>query len=473
VPSIPARRAYSCPNAVGPFHYDLAKHKMQNLVQHNWRRYWAVMKQLLMERTLIYNFVNAMQIFLGFISQFLLARYFGASLFTDSYIMSAIIVDFISKIGSSFTEMFIQYYNDLRVFDNKQEKLFYQSVFNLSILIGVLIFITSIVFMDPIIKLFVSGFDRERIMVLKSLLGILVFSLIWSRLKEINNSLINAEMRFIIPYLLGLLTPMSNITALLFFSRDYGIYSIAISTLLSDMIILSFQQVYILKILKIGLGRVFWHYKLKEFIKKSLSLKIGNQLWDFKDLIVSNILSFSPHGTVSLYFYSFRIITVLFMVTNLPSLQIFSSIISRLAAEKDFISMRMLLKKTMMRSTISFLIVTILFAISLPKILPLFLGYKFSMEDINAVHHMFLSLIPFYIILTMEMPFLNIIIALKLSFKVIVINTIFVMVFCIFAFLLRTVLEIYTIPVSLMIAQSQNLILYAMNVQKFFKRTLA
>jgi putative peptidoglycan lipid II flippase len=444
----------------------------RNLVQHNWRRYWAVMKRLLIERTLIYNFVNTMQIFLGFMFQFFLARYFGASLFTDSYIMSVIIIDFISKLESSFTEMFIQYYNDLKVNNNKQEKLFYQSVFNLSILIGVLIFITTIVFMNLIIKLFVSGFDTERIMVLKSLLGILVFSLIWNRLKEINNSLINAEMRFIIPYIIGLLTPISNIISLLFFSKDYGIYSIAMSTLLSDMMILSIQQIYILKTFKIGFGRVFWHYKFKEFIKNSLSLKVGNQLWDFKDMVISNILSFSPHGTVSLYFYSFRIITVLFIVTNLPALQIFSSIISRLASEKDFVSMKMLLKMTVMKSTTSFIIALMLLVISLPKILSLILGYKFSMEDINIIHHLFLSLIPFYIILTIESPFLNIIIALKLSFKVIIINTIFIIAFCIFAFLLRTVLGIYTIPVSLMIAQSQNLILYAMNVQKFFKRTL-
>src|SRR5438874_9860057 len=110
------------------------------------------------------------------------------------------------------------------------------------------------------------------------------------------------------------------------------------------MIILSIQQVYILKVFKTGFGMVLLHYKLKEMVKNSLSLKIGNQLWDFKDLVVTNILSSFPQGTISLYFYSFRVITVIFTVTNLPSLQIFFSAISRLASEKDFIGMKTLLR---------------------------------------------------------------------------------------------------------------------------------
>src|SRR5438874_4092527 len=119
-----------------------------------------------MKRTLVYNFINAIQILLGFIFQFLLAKYFGASLFTDIYIISILIVEFISKIGSSFTEMFIQYYNDLKI-DNNQEKAFYQSVFNFSILVGILTFTMVMIFMSSIIKLFVSGFDAERTMILK------------------------------------------------------------------------------------------------------------------------------------------------------------------------------------------------------------------------------------------------------------------------------------------------------------------
>jgi hypothetical protein len=269
-----------------------------------------------------------------------------------------------------------------------------------------------------------------------------------------------------------MLTPISNIISLLFFSRYHGIYSIAISTLFADIVILSIQQFYILKVFNIGFGAVLWHYKFKEMIKNSLSLKIGSQLWDFKDMLATNILSSFTQGTISLYFYSFRIITVIFVITNLPSLQIFSSIISRLASKKDFIGMKILLRKTLIRSIIPFLILLTLSSILLPKIFLLFLKYKFSIEEIKIIYYIFLALIPFYMMLSVELPFVNIIIAMKFSFKIIKINAIFIVVFYICALLLKNTFGIYTIPVALMIAQSQNLIFYVINVRKFFKEAL-
>jgi len=59
--------------------------------------------------------------------------------------------------------MFIQFYNDLRVEDHIEAKRFYQAVFNFSLLTGIAVFVIVIVFMDPLIKIFVSGFDTERI----------------------------------------------------------------------------------------------------------------------------------------------------------------------------------------------------------------------------------------------------------------------------------------------------------------------
>jgi hypothetical protein len=238
------------------------------------------------------------------------------------------------------------------------------------------------------------------------------------------------------------------------------------------VIILSIQQFYILRAFNIGFGKVLWHYKLKEMIKNSLSLKIGSQLWDFKDMLATNILSSFTQGTISLYFYGFRIITVIFVITNLPSLQIFSSIISRLASKKDFIGMKILLRKTLMRSIIPFLIILTLSSILLPKVFLLFLKYKFSIEEIKIIYYIFLTLIPFYMMLSVELPFVNTIIAMKFSFKIIKINAIFITVFYICALLLKNTFGIYTIPVALMIAQSQNLIFYVINVRKFFKEAL-
>jgi len=369
------------------------------------------------KKLFIYNLVNALQKFLGFIFQLLLARYFGASLFTDSFFVSMVLVDFLSKVELSFTEMFVQYYNDLRADNSNQEKIFYQAVFNFSLLIGLITFIATTFFVNPIIHLFVSGFDRERIDLLVSVFNILSFNLIWNRLKELNNSLINAEMRFILPYLVSLLTPVSSISSLLIFSTQYGIYPIVISTLLSDITILFIQQIYISRALNVHYKKVFWHYKFNELIPNSISLRAGNQLWDLKDLIAANILSFFPTGTVSLYLYGSRIITILFMITTVPSLQVFFSTISRLVSEKKLTDIKIMFRKTLIRSMSLFLISLSLSSIFLPTLMKFFLGQKLSMSDIQVVYNIFISLIPFYVILGFESPLVNIITVKRDSLK--------------------------------------------------------
>jgi putative peptidoglycan lipid II flippase len=365
----------------------------------------------------------------------------------------------------------MQYYNDLRFHDTNQEKIFYQAVFNFSLLAGFTTFLMAILFSNPIIRLFISGFDSERMMYLTSVFSILAFSLIWNRLKEINNSLINAEMRFIFPYIVSFLSPISNIASLLVFSTDYGIYPIVISILFSDLVILLIQQIYISKVIKVRCGKIFWHYKLKDLIKNSISLRIGNQLWELKDLIAANILSFFPPGTVSLYLYGSRIITILFVITTFPSLQVFFSTISRLASEKKFSSIRMLSRRTLKGTIVLFLITVVLFSILLPKIMLFFLGQKLSTSDIQTVHYIFLALIPFYVILSIESPFVNIITAVKSSFKIIKINLAFIAIFYICSVLLKNAFGIYAIPCSLMVAQGQSFVLYVVNVQKLFKQS--
>jgi hypothetical protein len=100
-----------------------------------------------------------------------------------------------------------------------------------------------------------------------------------------------------------------------------------------------------------------------------------------------------------------------------------------------------------------------------------FLGQKLSTSDIQTVHHIFLALIPFYLILNIESPFVNIITAMKGSFKIIKINLSFIAIFYVCAVLLKNAFGIYAIPFSLMVAQSQSFVLYVMNVQKLFKQT--
>jgi peptidoglycan biosynthesis protein MviN/MurJ (putative lipid II flippase) len=420
----------------------------------------------------VYNFLNALQIFLGFIFQILLARRFGASSFSDVFFSSVVIVGTLSTIGHFFTEIFVQYYNDLRVKGCEEAKRFYQTVYNFSLLIGVITFILTIFFVDPIMNIFVSGFNVERLKILKSFIMILAWSLIWSRLITLNNSLINAEMRFMVPYLVSLTTPTFNIISLLAFTKVFGINAIAISMLASDILTLFIQQSYIAKSLHMPLGKTFWHSDLKKLIRTSFSMRLGNQIWDLKEPITTNILSRYPVGTVSLYYYSVKIISVLYTITNSPILRIYSAKVSRLVSQKGFLEIKRLLKQAVLLNGFLLLVVLLPFAFGLSKILIVVFGNKFSPEDVKIIHHIFLFLIPFYLILTLEVPFTSITVALKQSAVVLKTGVFFILIYCAAGFSLLSLFGVYAIPIALMMAQLQNLFVYSSNVQKIFEQNL-
>jgi len=416
------------------------------------------------------NSVNALQVVLAAIFQILLARYFGASLFTDAYLVSIIMLDFISTLGAFSAELFIQHYNDLRVKNNPDEaKRLYQVVFNLSLLVALAFLIITIIMMSPMIRLFAPGFDAQRLTALKSLFGILTFGLICKSLIGVNNSLLNAEMKFVLPYWIALLTPGFNILSLLLFAEDYGISCIGVSIVLSGITGLGVQQVYISRALKIQLGYELWHPKVTDLIRQTLSLKIGQHLWDLKDPVTAYILSLFPTGTVSLYFYGARLIHLLFGITNAQALQIFHSMVSRLVAEREFLAVRTLFKRILLMTTGVFVIALTVVSVILPQILPLLLGVKFTGEELRIIHLVFLALIPFYVILSIESPLVNITIAMKQSVTTIKIGAIFIIVFAGSAFLLKDSFGIYAIPVALMVAQMQNLIMYGLNVRQMLR----
>lgn len=416
------------------------------------------------------NSLNALQIVLTAVFQLLLARYFGASLFTDAYLVSIIVLDFISTLGAFSAELFIQHYNDLRVKKNPDDATkLYQVVFNLSLLVACASLIITIIMLGPMIRLFAPGFDAQRLTALKSLFGILTFGLICKSLIGVNNSLLNAEMKFVLPCWIALLTPSFNILSLLLFAEEYGISCIGVSIVLSGIAGLGVQQVYISRALKIPLRYELWHPKVTDLIRQTLSLKIGQQLWDLKDPVTAYILSRFPTGTVSLYFFGARFIALLFGITNVQALQMFHSMVSRLVAERDFVAVRTLFKRILPLTTGLFVVALTVFSVMLPRILPLLFGVKFTEEEFRIIYLVFLSLIPFYLILSVESPLVNITIAMKRSVTTIKIGVMFIIVFAGSAFLLKDSFGIYAIPVALMVAQMQNFIMYGLNVRQMLR----
>ena len=424
-----------------------------------------------MRRGFAYNAVAALQILFSSLFHLLLARSFGASISTDAYLVSTIMVEVLAVVATSFTGMFVQYYNDVRAARPAEAERFYQAAFNFVGLVGLASLALAFVFIDPLITLFAPGFDGERAAVLRHLLGILTGSVVLNGLIALNTALMTAEMNFLAPYAIGLLAPVVNTATLVLVAPRYGITAIAVSTVLAGLVTLGVQQRYIATRIGLRLGTAAWHPSFRTLIPQSIMLRMGHQLWSFKDAITTNVLSGFATGTVSLYLYGSRIVFLLFLASTMPSLAVFFSTVSRLLSEGNVAAVTTMVRKTLAFTLGLFLVVVTGGALLLPHVLAVVFGDRFDAGELRVIHTVFLALIPFHLVLGLELPFASIANAMKRTALVVQTGVGFLAILLPTVLVLREWLGIYAIPAALVIAQCHNLARYYVGARRLFQNT--
>src|SRR5438093_4871036 len=230
-------------------------------------------------------------------------------------------------------------------------------------------------------RVLAPGFTTERLDALRSVISVLALGLVGNAAIRVNSTLLRAEMHFLPSYLLGLLTPALNVMAILICGARYGIAAIAAASVGSTMIGLAVQQSYIRRTLGIRWSPVFWHPGLGGVIRNSLLLRLGHQIWDFKDLGATSVLSVLPTGAVTLYFYGARIVAMVFAMTNFAWTEILLSMISRLVVTRDLSALRDLLRRNLMVVTGAFVVAVTLVSAVLPELLDVLVGIRLSAAE--------------------------------------------------------------------------------------------
>ncbi|MDT8286023.1 MAG: lipid II flippase MurJ [Elusimicrobiales bacterium] len=407
-----------------------------------------------MKKIFLYNSVIALQTLLALGFQFAFAWRFGASALSDSYFAGMAVFSLAAGLTAFFTYMFMQYYNDIKASDKRSAMDFYRAVVTVSLLTGLGVFILLAVSARPLISVFAPGFPDSALDDSRSFLLVLGAALVWTRAVALNNSLINAEMRFLLPYLMSLAAPAFNILAVIFFSDRFGIEPIAWATLASGLLSFGVSSYFINRELGIKLVPLLWHPALPELFRKSLSIRAAYQVWSFRESLAVNFLSRFPAGNLSYYFYAVRVLSALFNVVNTPVIHVFAARASRLVSLRGFAELRRLTLSTAVRSGIFFAAACLPLVFFLPDLLRAFFSHKFSPEDIGRIHIMFLSLLPAYLGLAGEIPFSNVVAAIKMTGRTMLIYLSGLIVFTVILATLGGRAGIYAVSVSMFGAQA-------------------
>ena len=243
---------------------------------------------------------------LGFFRELILASIYGASMYSDAYILASNIPWVIlTVIGTALSTTFIPIYFDIN--NNKGKKLalkFTNNTINIMVIICIIITGIAIVFPTPIVKIFAYGFNEETFTTAVDFTRILILGIVFTALSYIMTAYLQIKNNFIIPSIIGVPKNIIIITSILL-SIKYGPYIMVWGTLIGMASEFLFQLPFAIKN-----GYKYEPYiNLKdEYIKKTIRLMgpmlIGVGVNQINAMIDRGLASTLVEGSISALNYA-------------------------------------------------------------------------------------------------------------------------------------------------------------------------
>lgn len=281
-----------------------------------------------------YNFLVGIQIIVGILNTALLMRIFGVSIQSDAYLLASSILVSLQGIQNMFIIQFIHFYNDEKVKSKGSANKFYNCSLLFAFIFGLLSFIIFYLFLNQIIHMFVLNIDTERLLVLKQLLFVSTLVLVFYPIISINEAILNAEMRFSIPYILNTIPNATVVLAqvVLLYLGSKNITILAFAQSIASVMVAVFGTIYVSQKL-IPFRIQLWHGIMPKFIKNSFEIASGHAFYGIMfNLVLNNFLVLFSKGIVSCYYYAKKIIDISTLFSLGPSKSILRSNISKALA---------------------------------------------------------------------------------------------------------------------------------------------
>ena len=412
--------------------------------------------------------INAASAFLGFLFHILLGRRFGISWELDCLFVSLTIFGFLGIFNALLITLLTPVFNEIKSRNEKEGYEFADVVFKWSLCIGLAIWFVIYTFDSLAIKLFASGFDEKSIMLSAEILKILFIGFIFANLAASVTVILNALYFFLIPALMGLLSPLFNIAAIFALTPQYGVKGIAFSYMFFNV----FQAIVLMLYLfaKTPWHPTFriYHHKIVDLLKHSSTAVAGNFIWSLRDIISRNIASNLGSGAITLMSYADKIISVPTQIITAPFSGVFYSKASQLIAIPRWNDLKDLLSRvTRVSSSISIFVSAGIILFIKPLLNLLFLGSRFTESDIYILSYLMIIELIYLIVLSYELIFVRVAYGAKKPVIVLGNSVIGVALFYILSMNLPKLLGLYGLALSISLAQVPICMLYFHFINKY------
>jgi putative peptidoglycan lipid II flippase len=422
----------------------------------------------LKKTTLNLSMINAASVSLGFLFHILLGRRFGISWELDCLFVSLTIFSFLGIFNALIITLLTPVFNEIKNRDEKESFEFADVVFKWSFFIGLIIWFIIHHFGDVTIKLFASGFDEKSIKLSTEILKIIFIGFIFSSLAASVTVILNALYLFLVPALMGLLSPLINIAAIFVLAPKYGVKGIAFSYMFFNtcqaivLILYLFVKTQWRPTIKI------YHYKIVDLLRHSSTAVAGNFIWSLRDIISRNIASNLGSGAITLISYAEKIISVPTQIITAPFSSVFYSKASQLIAIPRWEELKDLMSRvTRVSSSVSIFVSAGIILFIKPLLSVLFLGSRFTANDINILSYLMIIELIYLIVLSYELIFVRVAYGAKKPIIVLGNSVMGVALFYVLSMNLPKLLGIYGLALSISLAQVPICILYFHFINKY------
>lgn len=271
----------------------------------------------------------------GFGRELVLASAYGANMYSDAYLVAMNIpLVIFSSIGTAIGTTFIPIYFDIKnEVGEKRALKFTNNFLNIVMILCIILVIISILFIDPIVKIFAFGFDKETFNIAVNFTRIFLIGIVFTGLSFVMTSYLQAKNNFAIP---GFISVPKNIIIIIsiILSTKYGPYFMVWGTLLGMITELLFQIPFAIK--------NGYKYKLyinikDKYIKKSIYLIlpvfIGVAVNQVNAMVDRSLASTLVEGSISALNYANKLngFVMTLFITSISS--VIYPMLSKLSSE--------------------------------------------------------------------------------------------------------------------------------------------
>ena len=375
----------------------------------NWQR-WLSWLQLSTNRR-IFSAAITVGVFTALVSvvtalkDVAIAHRFGTGDALDAFLMAYLLPSFaVNIIAGSFNSAVIPTYIQVR---DRQGNLASQQLFSSVMMWSMaLLLVVSVVLalsMHYILPMLASGFSPQKLELTQSLFFVLLPVIVISGIATIWSSVLNAWERFLIGALAPIMVPVAILASLLLFGNIWGIFSLAVGTVVGYVL----QCILLAVALKKHHIHLFfrWHGvtpELKKIIGQYSPMVAGAFLMSSTGLVDQAMAAMLRHGSVATLNYGNKIVT---FVVGLGAMAIGTAVLphfSQMVANRDLSGIRHTLKiYTRLILIVTVPLTVILFFMSEYIVSVLFERGVFVRQDAQLagkVQALYLLQIPFHLL---------------------------------------------------------------------------